>query len=153
MRGHGLRPEVAGLLAGVAAAIALGLAASAQAPQFSRSLEDLPLLAGLAETVGGHVFETAEGRLVQVRAEGGASASTIAAAYEPALEALGWRRVDIAAPGPDPEAHILAFARAGERLTLTLTETGRGRTLALFDVRPQERRRAAGGQGEADHGL
>ncbi len=151
MRAHPRRRGLASLLAGFAAVFIAG-AGAAQAPLFTRHIDDLPLLVGLAETVGGHAFETAGGRLARVVAEGGATASEVAAAYEPALTALGWRRV-AAAPTAGNGALALEFHRAGEQLTITITELGGGRTRAAFNLRPLGAGATPAGEGSFDDGL
>ncbi len=151
MRAHSLRQGVAGLAAGLAAA----LAADAQAPQFARHIDDLPMLAGLAETVGGHAFETADGRLARVVAEGGATAEVVAAAYAEALAALGWRLAFQTEPRGAETAGAIAleYHRAGEALAITIVDMGGGRTRTAFDLRPLEAGARPAGEGEFDDGL
>ncbi len=97
------------LISAAFAALTAGLAAAADT-RFSSVVEDLPLMDGLVETAAAP-FETAQGRIVRIEAEGAAAPASVRRYYEDALPALGWTRV-----GSDD----LRFRRGGEALEIRL---------------------------------
>lgn len=114
------------LVAAVAALLAsAGLTPPAGAStRFASHVEDLPLMDGLTETGEGFPFETPQGRIVRIVAEGRVNASEVGRFYAETLPALGWRR---AGDG-------LVFTRAGE--TLEIETSGRGPLEVVFTLRP-----------------
>ncbi|MBB4286024.1 hypothetical protein [Roseospira goensis] len=112
------------ILAGALVGVVLGLGSAGpgaadttantrtEAGAFLAGTEDLPLMAGLRQVAErGVVFETAQGRIVEVYAVGYLTAERVSAFYRQTLPQLGWRRI---AGGPD-----LRFHREGEILTLS----------------------------------
>lgn len=144
-------------IAGLIAALSwVGLAgAGAQAPRFSDTIADLPLLEGLVETPESFAFETDEGRVARVIADGGATAARLASAYGETLPALGWAPAGDA-PAVRSGARILVFDRGGERLAIVVSEAAPGRMRAVFDLRPswafQTQMQGAAGSGAAQGG-
>lgn len=71
-----------------------GMAGNAHAQEaagFISTIEDLPLMPGLVEEEGGMVFDSAQGRIVQVYAVGWVSEGEVNAFYVETLPQLGWR--------------------------------------------------------------
>ncbi len=93
---------------------------------FVGSIQDLPLMPGLTEIeVGGLVFSTPDGRIVEAYARGPVEAQAVRAFYRDTLPQLGWRLA-----GGD------AFAREGESLNLEFLDGGEGLTLR-FVLKPE----------------
>jgi hypothetical protein len=90
-------------------AAACASAPTAHATQFLSAIEDVPLARGLVETPEPMIFESEQGRVVRVSAEGAVRAEDVAAFYAQTLPALGWR------PAQDG-----AYLRENERLTLRI---------------------------------
>lgn len=109
-------------IAALALIVVLALAGPAPAEdRFFSAVEDLPVMPGLVEKPRATVvFEKPEGRIVEVVAEGGATAPAVRAYYDRVLPALGWTR---AADG--------TWHREAERLRLALAETGAGVALRI----------------------
>ncbi len=114
-RAHGRKRvrEVSAAITGGVAGLFLSVSAVAQDEpvRFVSAVPDLPLMDGLQE-VSSAPFETAQGRIVQVEAAGRVDAADVAVFYARALPALGWRAL---------VGEGLAFHRAGERLTVSVT--------------------------------
>ena len=102
------------------AALLFASPAFAQTAYFT-ALEDLPLPPGFSESAPPGVFESAEGRLVAVSAEGAGEGRAVRDFYYETLPALGWRE----SPRADG---VLEFRRGREQLTFTVERVG-GRTL------------------------
>ncbi len=71
-----------------------GMAENAHAQEaagFISMIEDLPLMPGLVEEEGGMVFDSAQGRIVQVYAIGWVSEGEVRDFYDDTLPQLGWR--------------------------------------------------------------
>lgn len=102
------------------AALLFAAPAFAQTAYFT-ALDDLPLPPGFSESAPPGVFESSEGRLVAVSAEGAGEGRAVRAFYYEALPALGWTE----SPRTDG---VLEFQRGGERLTFTVERVG-ARTL------------------------
>lgn len=92
--------------------------------RFLSALDDVPLPAGFSETEGGFVFEGPEGRLIEARARGPASAEDCRDFFEETLPALGW--------AASPRANdALAFRRGRERLSVQVAEAGGAREIVV----------------------
>jgi hypothetical protein len=91
---------------------------------FLAELEDLPLAPGLTELPGGLLFDSADGRIVEAKAAGEASAAGVRQFYEQSLAQLGWQST-----GP------LQFRRDNETLKILLEERGKKLT-AHFTLTP-----------------
>ncbi|MDA0997913.1 MAG: hypothetical protein O2944_06875, partial [Proteobacteria bacterium] len=64
---------------------------TAAAEGFLSGIEDLPLMPGLTEDADGAVnFETATGRIVEIKASGAVQSADITAFYAEVLPQLGW---------------------------------------------------------------
>jgi hypothetical protein len=106
--------------------LALALASPALAEGFVTGIDDLPLMAGLAEVPGsGIVFDKPEGRIVEAYASGAVSRDEVEAFYGATLPQLGW---EPAAPGE--------WVREGERLSLTYDGAGESLTVR-FSLAPR----------------
>ena len=109
-------------LAALAALAALSLVAAAAADaaeRFSSLIDDLPLMAGLAEDRDASlVFDNPGGRIATLVAHGALAREAVEDYYAAALPPLGWTEV---APR--------RWRRAGERLGLELVATGRSLTV------------------------
>ncbi len=96
------------------------------ADRFVRSIEDLPLMPGLAETAdAGVIFDTPSGRIVQTEATGQVSRDQVLAFYAETLPQLGW--------------HALAaglFRREDEVLKIEFDEAGDPGTTVRFALSP-----------------
>lgn len=93
---------------------AVVVAAPANAADFLKAIEDVPLIAGLTETAEPVVFESDQGRVVKTNASGNADYGKVRDFYLAALPALGWKREGDGAGG------VLVFNREHERLTLSI---------------------------------
>lgn len=108
-------------LSGLWAAVFLSMAPlAAVGADFFRSIDDLPLAPGMAETVEqGVEFDSPGGRIVTAVAASGAGQQTriegVRAFYRKALPPLGWRHIS----GD-------TYRREGERLTLRISIAGAG---------------------------
>lgn len=104
----------------------LSFASGAQAAEaFLPGLEDMPLMPGLAADEP-LVFDTPEGRIVEVRAASATAAlPRVKAYYRTVLPQLGWTPA-----GGD------AYVREQEALRLDVTET-EGRVEAVFSLSPR----------------
>jgi len=107
--------------------LGLLLALPAHAQGYVEGIDDLPLMAGLAQTSEPSVFDAAQGRVVEAQAEGRVAPAAILAFYARTLPQLGWRRV---ADG--------RFAREGEKLVLEFPPAvGAGVTVVRFFLSPE----------------
>jgi hypothetical protein len=102
----------------------------AERSAFLQTLEDVPLMPGLAERAGeGVVFETSVGRIIEAVASsspaGGLTGSRVIDFYRTTLAALGWR---VIGPG--------RFAREGEILVIS-TGAGGQALEVRFSLRPK----------------
>lgn len=97
----------------VVAAVVLA-SAPAHATEFLKAIEDVPLVAGLAEQAEPVIFESDQGRVIRTQAEGRVGATRISDFYVASLPGLGWKRVD--------DADALAFQRENEVLRITVRE-------------------------------
>lgn len=95
----------------IVVAAACASAPAAHATQFLSAIEDLPLAPGLAEKPDPLIFESDQGRVVRVAAEGNVGATEISAFYARTLPALGWKLQNDG-----------AYERESERLTLRVRE-------------------------------
>ena len=98
------------------------------ASQFLSVIEDVPLMAGLTESVDdAMVFETGAGRVAETQASGPISPQDVASFYRQTLPQLGWT-----AEGP------FSYLRAGERLRLEISQSldGRGNSTLLISLSP-----------------
>lgn len=93
--------------------------------QFVPGIEDLPLMEGLRVEGDELVFDTPEGRIVQVEAAGPGSAEQIQAFYGEVLPQLGWQRTSKG-----------VFARDNEMLSLVIGERN-GRVRIQFSLSPR----------------
>lgn len=113
----------------LAAAIACAAPASAETAYFS-SIDDLPLPPGFAESAAGSAFQSADGRIVLVAAEGDLAGLGVRDFYYEALPPLGWSE------SPQSDG-TLVFQRGREQLTFTLERIGARTHLgARLIVRP-----------------
>ncbi len=76
--------------------MAILAAAPARATDFLKAIEDVPLIAGLAELADPVVFESDQGRVVRTSAEGQIDGAQISSFYTASLPALGWKPVSSA---------------------------------------------------------
>ncbi len=96
-----------------------GTVAPARAAAFVDVLGDVPLAPGLSVVPGsGVMFDTPQGRIVEVYATGAARATQVRTFYRETLPQLGWQ----------PTGHN-GFQREGERLTLNYSRVGRDLTV------------------------
>jgi hypothetical protein len=103
------------------------LAWSANAQSYVDGIDDLPLMAGLAQSGEPSVFDAAQGRVVEAQAEGRVARAAILAFYARTLPQLGWRNV---AEG--------RFAREGEKLVLEFPPAAvAGTTVVRFFLSPE----------------
>jgi hypothetical protein len=103
--------------------------AKVQDVHFVSVIEDLPLMAGLAEdTDAAMTFDSAQGRIVEAHATGNVSTRAVAAFYAATLPALGWQA---AAEGQ--------YERGGEVLTLEIEPAGANAASVRFALRPGAR--------------
>ncbi|MGD2134271.1 MAG: hypothetical protein PVI23_15890 [Maricaulaceae bacterium] len=107
--------------------------ASAEPARFVSVVEDLPLMGPLTE-VSADPFETPQGRIVRIEAEGRARPAEIERFYNETLPALGWR-----AAGPE-DGEAIAFERGGERLALRVEPEPGGEVRATFIITPANSR-------------
>ena len=108
------------------ASFVIAVPAHATSSGFFSAVDDLPLMQGLRET-GGAPFETAQGRIVRVSAEGAVDPADVAVFYARTLPQLGWR--------PD-ETRGLTFLRGGETLEVHIEDRAFGRARATFLITP-----------------
>jgi len=102
-------------------AATLWAAAASAAGTFFNTVEDMPLMPGLAEAPGAStVFDKAEGRIVQLVASGRVQGTEVLKFYGEALPQLGWSkaadgswrrenellRLEVKPKGRDSELHI-----------------------------------------------
>lgn len=108
------------------------LAALVQAPAYGQEpapgggfvagVDDLPLMAGLAEDPeAGIVFDKPSGRIVEAYASGQIAPEAVVRFYEETLPQLGWEQLG-----------ALAFTREGEVLRITLTREDGGVRVRFF---------------------
>jgi hypothetical protein len=90
--------------------------ASAQTAYFS-AFEDLPLPPGFSESAPPGVFESADGRVLALSAEGAGDGLAVREFYYAALPALGWAE-------HVREDGALEFRRGRERLSFTIERVG-----------------------------
>lgn len=102
--------HLASALAMTAAAVCIS-APAAHATQFLTAIADIPLAAGLGEKPEPMIFESEQGRVVRVSAEGSVDGAAIASFYAQTLPALGWK------PAQDG-----SYERENERLTIRIRE-------------------------------
>ena len=98
------------------AALLFAAPASAQTAYFS-AIDDLPLPPGFSESAPPGVFESAEGRLIALSAEGAGELRAVRDFYDATLPALGW------AEHPRADG-VLEFQRGAARLNFTLERVG-----------------------------
>jgi hypothetical protein len=98
----------------VMVALAAFAAAPADAADFLKAIEDVPLAAGLTEQAEPVVFESDQGRLVKTSAGGHADYSSVRDFYLASLPSLGWKR-----EGNGPGGKLV-FTREHEQLTLSV---------------------------------
>ncbi|MCF6196285.1 MAG: hypothetical protein L3J50_06225 [Emcibacter sp.] len=115
-------------------------AAQAMAASPPRLLSDLdiPLMPGFVEEGDSRVvFDTPQGRIIEVRAMGQQDRQKTLDYYRLLLPSLGWRR--IADKSADCGAFCLTARREAEILKLTVTEIKqpRHKTLIYFSVNPE----------------
>ena len=104
--------------------------AAAETRYFSE-IGDLPLPAGFTEVEAATGFDSGQGRLVMLRAEGAATSQAVRAFYLESLPPLGWSF------SPSSDGGALLFRRGREQLTLNMSEHGeRTRVTAQLVVRP-----------------
>lgn len=96
----------------LAAALLLAAPAFAQTAYFS-ALDDLPLPPGFSESAPPGVFESPEGELIALSAEGAGDGLAVRDFYYATLPALGWTE-SARADG------VAEFRRGRERLTFTI---------------------------------
>jgi hypothetical protein len=106
--------------------VLLAIFLSCAAPAFAQTayfsaIEDLPLPPGFSESAPPGLFESPEGRLIAVSAEGAGEGLVVRDFYYAALPSLGWT----VSPREDG---VLMFQRGRERLTFTVERVG-ARTL------------------------
>lgn len=99
-----------------AVAIACATSAHAETAYFA-AIDDLPMPPGFAETDAGSTFQSGEGRLVFVSAEGDLAGIGVRNFYYEALPQLGW------SVSPQSDG-TLVFQRGRERLSFTLERVG-----------------------------
>ena len=120
--------------------LALFGAAQAMAADPPRLLSDLdiPLMPGFVEEGDSRVvFDTPQGRIIEVRATGQQNRQKTLDYYQLLLPSLGWRR--IAGKSEDCGAFCLMARREAEILKLTVTEIKQPshKTLIYFSVNPE----------------
>lgn len=96
------------------ALVAFLATAPAHATEFLKAIDDVPLVAGLAELPEPVVFESDQGRVVRTSAEGNVGGSEISSFYLASLPALGWKRTE--------DLNALSFVRENEELNLQIRE-------------------------------
>ncbi len=105
----------------------IALPARAETVRYSEAMEDLPLMATMQELPDSVVvFDTPNGRIVEMTAQTAASQEQIKKFYNNALPQLGWHTQ---AP------HI--YWRDGERLTVDMHVDG-ANTLVHFSLSPKK---------------
>ena len=104
-------------------AVAFLATAPAHATEFLKAIEDVPLVAGLAELPEPMVFESDQGRVVRTSAEGQVAATEISSFYIASLPALGWKRTE------DPGR--LSFVRENEELNIAIREPASARPVTV----------------------
>ncbi len=98
----------------------------AAADAFLSVIEDLPLMPGLVEDADGAVnFETAGGRIVEVRASGAVKAGDVRSFYAGVLPQVGWQ----------PAGKAGEYRRDSERLALKV-EAGPSGAVVTFSIHP-----------------
>ena len=102
------------------AALICAAPAFAQTAYFT-AIDDLPLPPGFSESAPPGVFESAEGALIAVSAEGAGEGAMVRDFYYETLPALGWAE-------SQREDGVLEFRRGRERLMFTVERIG-SRTL------------------------
>jgi hypothetical protein len=117
------------MLACAFAAVLCGLTpnpGAADEAAFVAGVEDLPLMAGLAEVAGaGVVFDKPGGRIVEAYAEGAVSRADVLGFYRQTLPQLGWQT-----------AGETAFKREGERLEIVILGSD-GDLVVRFTLQPE----------------
>ena len=115
--------------AGALALLLAAAAATADAAEgtvFVSGIDDLPLMAGLAETAGSAlVFDSPAGRIVEAEATGAVSRAAVVRFYGATLPGLGWH----------PEGET-AFSRQRETLRLEIAG-GPGAVVVRFILGPR----------------
>lgn len=112
------------------AALLCAAPALAETRYFSE-IGDLPLPMGFTEVEAATGFNSGQGRLVMVRAEGAGTLQAVRAFYLESLPALGWSF------SPSSGGGALLFRRGREQLTLIASEFGaRTRVTAQLVVQP-----------------
>ncbi|HEX9789119.1 MAG TPA: hypothetical protein VGA60_00540 [Kiloniellales bacterium] len=92
---------------------------------FVAGVEDLPLMAGLADVANaGVVFDKPGGRIVEAYAEGAVSRADVLGFYRQTLPQLGWQT-----------AGETAFTREGERLEIVILGSD-GDLVVRFTLQP-----------------
>lgn len=112
----------------LAAVLAVLIAASGKAaeaaPAFLAEFEDLPLPQGLSEVPGGIVFDTPQGRIVDISATGRVGVQTVLSFYAQTLPQLGWTPMG-----------ANEFQRDNETLRIDVDADGNATTVR-FSVKP-----------------
>lgn len=112
----------------LAAVLAVLIAASGKAadaaPAFLAEFEDLPLPQGLSEVPGGIVFDTPQGRIVDISATGRIGVQAVLSFYAQTLPQLGWT-----------PAGANEFQRDNETLRIDVDADGNATTVR-FSVKP-----------------
>jgi len=109
------------------AALALGTVsfnspASAEgASRFATVIDDLPLMAEIAEVGEGVEFSTPDGRIAEVITEGRVAQVDVLTFYAATLPQLGWTRTDEARFVREGEILALTFEQAGQTLRVRFT--------------------------------
>jgi hypothetical protein len=99
--------------------------------QFFAAIDDLPIPPGLQELGEGFSFETPQGRLVDVIAQGSVSPELILAFYASALPALGWGALEGNSPATPATAPLTGYTRGRESLTLEIVTGPLGSKLRI----------------------
>jgi len=103
-------------------------AVQAENPVFLSVLDDVPLMAGLSETVDDTVyFDTPGGRIVESYAVGNVSQESVLTYYKDSLPSLGWQRT----------AHG-TYMREGESLEVSVKMEGKT-ALVRFALSPKKK--------------
>ncbi|GEM_PF-560070 len=115
-------------------------AASAEEPLLSAL--DIPLMPGYAEDDSRRVvFDTPEGRIIQIRVVGPAGAQKAVEFYQLVLPSLAWdqmskQEIDSAPDGADCKKRCLMLRRGGEILKMKVVEE-KTQTVIYFSVSPE----------------
>lgn len=107
--------------------------APAASSDFVSGMDDVPLMAGLAEDPDAAVvFDKPSGRIVEAAAKGAVTAGEVAAFYRRSLPELGWHLME---SGRTKTGQGLRFRQDEEMLTIRFEST-EGRTRVHFSLAP-----------------